>query len=190
MEIPSRLFTGSGVPQVGNLVSSRERTPDVDIVDGDISQTHDETGGGSAEAPSEADEEYFSLDDDSEGSENEEDDATRESERQRVFEAAGLIVASVMEPTDPPVKKRRAPPATPERVPIASLVTSSKELPPVPTLDLTDTEFDSTCHLEDAFDRYETFKKTNGIFNNRMSISSFDTFPTSPTSPPRSPPSF
>ncbi|OAX41282.1 hypothetical protein K503DRAFT_712926 [Rhizopogon vinicolor AM-OR11-026] len=181
------IVEGSGGPQVGNLVSSRERTPDVDIVDGDISQTHDETGSGSAEAPSEADEEYFSLDDDSEGSENEEDDATRESERQRVFEAAGLIVASVMEPTDPPVKKRRAPPATPERVPIASLVTSSKELPPVPTLDLTDTEFDSTCHLEDAFDRYETFKKTNGIFNNRMSISSFDTFPTSPTSPPRSP---
>jgi len=38
------------------MASSRERTPDVDNVDGDVSQTHDETGGGSGEAPSEADE--------------------------------------------------------------------------------------------------------------------------------------
>jgi hypothetical protein len=185
MEIPSHLFTGAGGPQVADL---RERTPDIDIIEGDVS-AHDDAGGGSADAASDVDEEYFSMDDDSEGSENEADEATRESERQRVFEAAGLIVdtsQSVMEAPEPTLKKRRAPPATPERVSIVSVTSTPKELPPVPTLDLTltDTELDSSSHLKDAFDRYEAFKKTNGIFNNRMSISSFDT---SPSSPPRSP---
>ena len=170
-------------PQAANLASERERTPDVDIdiVEGDVSQTHDDADGGSADTCSDV-EEYFSMDDESE---NEADETTRELERQRVFEAAGLIVdtsQSVMGPPDLPVKKRRAPPATPsERVSMASA--ALKELPPVPTVNLTDTKLDSSAHIEDAFDRYDTFKKTNGLLNNRMSVSSFDTI----SSPPRSP---
>lgn len=54
----------------------------------------------------------------------------------------------------------------------------------MPTVDLTDTELDSTSRLDDAFNRYEVFKKTNGNFSHRMSVSSFDT---SPSSPPRLP---
>lgn len=162
-EIRFGLFTDAGLRR-------RERT-------GDVLQTADDAEDGSADGGSSDVEEYFSMDEDSE---NEEDEGTRELERRRVFEAAGLIVdtsQSVM--LGPQVKKRRTPPATPERVSIAPALTS-KELPPVPL-----TELDSSAHLEDAFDRYEAFKKTNGIFNNhRMSVSSFDT---SPSSPPRSP---
>lgn len=172
-------LTGAGGPQIAKLVSERERAADVDI---DVSPS----GG------SDVDDEYFSMDDDdSEGSESEGDETTRELERQRVFEAAGLIVA-----TNPPIEtansplqkqKRRTPPAAPDRVP-TSFASSSKELPPVPTLNLANTELDSSSsHLEDAFDRYETFKKTNGIINNRMSVSSLDTSLASPSSPPRSP---
>jgi hypothetical protein len=135
-------------------------------------------------------EDYFSMeesDDDSEGSEDEtvEDEHARELERQRVLKAAGLIVdtsSSVMAPRNLPVQKRRPPPVTPHRVSIAPV--TSKNLPPVPTVDLTDTELDSTSRLDDAFDRYEVFKKANVNLNNRMSISSFDT---TPSSPPRSP---
>lgn len=135
-------------------------------------------------------EDYYSMDesdDESEGSEDGtiEDEHARELERQRVLEAAGLIVdtsSSVTAPPNPPVQKRRHPPVTPQRVSIAPV--ASKILPPLPTVDLTDTELDSTSHLDDAFDRYEVFKKTNGSFSNRMSVSSFDT---SPSSPPRSP---
>ncbi|KAG2066386.1 hypothetical protein BDR04DRAFT_1106832 [Suillus decipiens] len=139
-------------------------------------------------------EDYFSMDesdDESEGSEDEdgtvEDAHARELERQRVLEAAGLIVdtsSSVMAPPNPPIQKRRPPPVTPQRVSIAPGPVTSKNLPPVPTVDLTDTELDSTSRLDDAFDRYEVFKKANGNINNRMSISSYDT---SPSSPPRSP---
>ncbi|KAG2348212.1 hypothetical protein BDR05DRAFT_903524 [Suillus weaverae] len=143
-----------------------------------------------ADRSSDGGEDYFSMDesdDDSEGSEDGtvEDEHARELERQRVLEAAGLIVdtsSSVMAPPNPPVQKRRPPPVTPQRVSIASV--TSKNLPPVPTVDLTDTELDSTSRLDDAFDRYEVFKKTNGNFSNRMSVSSYDT---SPSSPPRSP---
>lgn len=143
-----------------------------------------------ADRSSDGGEDYFSMeesDDDSEGSEDNtvEDVHARELERQRVLEAAGLIVdtsASVMTPPNMPAQKRRPPPVTPQRVSIASV--TSKNLPPVPTVDLTDTELDSTSRLDDAFDRYEAFKKTNGNFSNRMSVSSFDT---SPSSPPRSP---
>lgn len=139
-------------------------------------------------------EDYFSMDEsDDESEESEDEDGTvedahaRELERQRVLEAAGLIVdtsSSVMAPPNPPIQKRRPPPVTPQRVSIAPGPVPSKNLPPVPTVDLTDTELDSTSRLDDAFDRYEVFKKANGNINNRMSISSYDT---SPSSPPRSP---
>ncbi|KAG1749461.1 hypothetical protein EDB19DRAFT_1680127 [Suillus lakei] len=145
-----------------------------------------------ADRSSDGGEDYFSMDesdDDSEGSEDGtiDDVHARELERQRVLEAAGLIVdtsSNVMAPPNLPAQKRRPPPVTPQRVSIASV--TSKNLPPVPTVDLTDTELDSTSRLDDAFDRYEVFKKTNGNFNNRMSVSS-SSFETSPSSPPRSP---
>jgi len=170
------LFTDAGGPQIARVDPERERRADVDI---DVSAIHNDGGGGS-----DVDEEYFSLDEDSDGTESEGDETTRELERQRVFEAAGLIVD-----TSPSEKKekRRTPPAAPDRVP-TSFASSSKELPPVPTVNLAIAELvSSSSHLEDAFDRYETFKKTNGIINNRMSVSSLDTSLASPSSPPRSP---
>ncbi|KAG0701413.1 Dbl homology domain-containing protein [Suillus ampliporus] len=190
------LFSFSAAAEVPQGVNPSEKTStNLDIVEcPDMSGAAAACGSPDeddhADSSSDGGEDYFSLegsDDDSEGSEagTVEDENARELERQRVLEAAGLIVdtsSSVMAPSDPPVRKRRPPPVTPQRVSIVSV--TSKNLPPVPTVDLTDTELDSTSRLDDAFDRYEAFKNTNGNFNNRMSVSSFDT---SPSSPPRSP---
>ncbi|KAG1741756.1 Rho family DH domain-containing guanine nucleotide exchange factor [Suillus paluster] len=187
------IVEGTGVPQ---RVNPREKTStNLDIVEcPDMSGAAAARGSPDkddhADSSSDGGEDYFSLDgtdDDSEGSDagTVEDEDARELERQRVLEAAGLIIdtsSSMMAPSDPPVQKRRPPPVTPHRVSIVSA--TSKNLPPVPTVDLTDTELDSTSRLDDAFDRYEVFKKTNGNLTNRMSVSSFDT---SPSSPPRSP---
>ncbi|KAH7911883.1 hypothetical protein BJ138DRAFT_1062162 [Hygrophoropsis aurantiaca] len=140
---------------------------------------------------------YFSLDEGSDDDDDEDEDdgsgeetaaeqEARELERQRVLEAAGLIVNEDVKP--PPgveeprssssPRKRRPPPAAPQRLSVVSVSATAKELPPIPP------PIDPTAHLKDAFDRYESFKKTHGNYNSRMSMSSIDT---TPSSPPRSP---
>lgn len=225
----------------------------------------------------------FGLEDDPEG---ERERAAREIERQRVLEAAGLVVSSLADredeerrprpyvplsstvvekhdhddsrhvPSAPasavtrsqsgsrrallesPGRTRRPAPLAPSR---ALVHLSTKNLPPVPTLDLPDTCLSpdvlfgppditaaadkdddaagegegeglrtrsdgSIIHPDDAFQRYETFKKMQASHGHghghsplfphahatltpasRMSMSSFDAGSLAPTSPPRSP---
>lgn len=141
-----------------------------------------------------SDDDYYSVadaaddsgDDDNIAEGTDADWEAREKERQRVLEAAGLVVNEDIKP--PPrlervksARKRRPPPAAPQRSSIISDASSSKDLPPVPERDNSPT--DTSTRLDDAFDRYETFKQTHN--SNRVSVaSSFETAPTSPGGSP------
>lgn len=132
-----------------------------------------------------SDSDYNSFDESDNGGTAEESTAEREArehERQLVLEAAGLIVKQDVKPPPRPARmksktsnERRAPPAAPRR---ASIISNSsfKDLPPVPELD----PIDNATRLDDAFDRYESFRHTQGNVN-RMSVASFETTPPSPT---------
>jgi hypothetical protein len=133
---------------------------------------------------------YFSIadadDSEQEDDMEEETDAdwdAREKERQLVLEAAGLIVNQDVKP--PPrlararsARQRRPPPVAPHRSSIISN-SSVKDLPPVP-----DSPADSSPRLDDAFDRYESFKHTQGSSNRLSVASSFETAPSSPGGSP------
>lgn len=109
----------------------------------------------------------------------------RAHERQLVLQAAGLIVTQDDNPPPRIIRarsmKRRPPPAAPQRSSTASL-SSTKELPPVPQSELEPEPphepVDHAARLDDAFDRYESFKTTQG---NRMSVASVDTFSSLPS---------
>ncbi|KAJ7590631.1 hypothetical protein C8J56DRAFT_887202 [Mycena floridula] len=110
----------------------------------------------------------------------------RAHERQLVLEAAGLIVKNDMEPppsrtgsvrrTGPQGKRRPAPAAPRKRT------SSAKDLPPLPETDHFEDE--PTIHLNDAFDRYESFRQMRG---NRLSVSSIDVAQLKTELPPLSP---
>lgn len=149
--------------------------------------------GGAEEIPDDSsessDEDYFSVaDSEDEQVETDADWEAREKERQRVLEAAGLIVNEDVKP--PPrlertrsARKRRTPPAAPHRSSIIS-DSSSKDLPPVP--DPEPSPVDHSTRLDDAFDRYETFKQQaqQTPNSNRLSVaSSFETAQSSLGSP-------
>jgi hypothetical protein len=136
-----------------------------------------------------SDDDFFSVTD-ANDSEDEDDmdkgtDAdweVREKERQRVLGAAGLIVNQDVKP--PPrlarvrsARQRRPPPAAPQR---SSTISNSpsKDLPPIP-----DSPVDSP-RLNDAFDRYESFKHIQGNSNRLSVASSFETAPSSPGGSP------
>jgi actin cytoskeleton-regulatory complex protein PAN1 len=132
---------------------------------------------------------YFSVaDGDSEG-ENDIEDGTdadweaREKERQRVLEAAGLIVNQDVQP--PPrlararsARQRRPPPIAPHRSSIISN-SSVKDLPSIP-----DSPVDGSPRLDDAFNRYELYKHTQGASNRLSVASSFETALSSPGGSP------
>ena len=109
----------------------------------------------------------------------------REAERQRVLEAAGLIITkSDRKPPPRPARrrstrKRRPVPAVPTRHERGSS-SASKELPPPP-----EDSKDTSLRLDDAYERYEAYKQSNGNLN-RLSIVSVD----STTSMPSPSPSF
>ncbi|KAL6308638.1 hypothetical protein BKA93DRAFT_822360 [Sparassis latifolia] len=115
----------------------------------------------------------------------------RELERQRVLEAAGFIFKSDVEPPPRPVRTRsrrgrRPPPAIPERVAAKS---PQKDLPHLADHEETD---NNALRLDDAFERYETFKLAHSS-TNRLSMASVETSTSasmsvpSPTTPvPRS----
>lgn len=104
----------------------------------------------------------------------------RELERQRVLEAAGILVKKV-DDNEPPVRrrsvrKRRPPPETPNRLSVAS-ASSEKDLPPTPN-----SLVDHALQIDDAFERYEAYRQSK---NYRLSMSSIDTTgPPSPGVPP------
>jgi hypothetical protein len=105
----------------------------------------------------------------------------RAHERQLVLEAAGLIVTqSDLKP--PPSLRRRPAPSAPQKL---SSDSPNKELPPVPqlTADPEPEPMDHAKRLDDAFERYESFKNSQNA-SNRMSMASTlsgEIFPPSPT---------
>ncbi|KAF7323342.1 hypothetical protein HMN09_00115100 [Mycena chlorophos] len=154
---------------------------DIEVVDESSDSDNDDGDG---------DDDYYSL---SESEEEVEDDEAREHERQRVLEAAGLIVkqdASVQPPPRPArrrsskedggadrdkPKQRRPAPAAPDRDRSSVVSTAdssgsgSKDLPPLPP----------ALQLDDAYDRYETFVRGH---HSRLSVASVEV-PASPSSP-------
>lgn len=176
------------------LLSSLEPMPtQVDAGDtDDISDSEDSS-----------DEEYHSFESDSESEEKpqqqSEDEKRKEHEaraleRERVLAAAGLIVKK--EHGRPPparpsrrksVRKRRPPPETPKHQggdrPGKSR-RSEKDLPATPeTVEPYSPAVEPIMHVDDAFERYETYRKTKDY---RMSVSSIDSLThfQSPVSPP------
>lgn len=94
-------------------------------------------------------------------SERQEERRQREIERQRVLEAAGLIVKPSAEPPKPAVNRRksnrksaptRAVPAPLDQMPKKRA--KERDLPPLPP----DSPLPTSVKLDDAFERYEAFK--------------------------------
>jgi actin cytoskeleton-regulatory complex protein PAN1 len=140
--------------------------------DSDYASLHD---GDESESDSDLDDDY---------PETSEERAAREKERQAVLEAAGLIVRQDVKPPPRPARKkldsetpsskrRRPAPAAPQRASISSI--SSKDLPPIPEPE--PEPVDVNRHLDDAYDRYESFKKHKAS----LSLHSIDLAP--PVSP-------
>lgn len=118
-----------------------------------------------AEESDDSDSEYLSFDDsDEENQETEEqhrmEREARAFERQRVLEAAGLIVRKDGHRPPPKVpRKRRPPPVVPDRLAVVTEPggDKDKELPSVPTPQ--DGE-ESIILVDDAYERYEAFKQS------------------------------
>lgn len=98
----------------------------------------------------------------------------RERERQRVLEAAGLIV---QRDGNAPTRKKSVRPSRP--APAAP----NRELPPLPQEDAPPPE--TPIHLDDAFERYQNFRQVVG---NRLSIASVESSVPSNNDGPNSPP--
>lgn len=133
-----------------------------------------------------SDSEYLSFDNsDEEDQETEEqrriEREARASERQRVLEAAGLIVRKDDRRPPPRVPhkhhRHRPPPLVPGRLAIITEPEDGKdkELPSVPT---PQDDAENIMYVDDAYERYEAFKQSQ---HNRLSVaSSFEITP-SPT---------
>ena len=140
-----------------------------------------------------SDEDYDTADESLDSDEEEQEQMTEEQrkaerdaraiERQRVLQAAGLIIKSNTDnrrkPPARPIRarsfrKRRAPPAIPQS---ASL--TRKELPAIPE---PEPEPETSFRLDDAYERYEAYKKSNANMN-RLSTVSVDTEGSSLNSP-------
>ncbi|PIL33059.1 transporter [Ganoderma sinense ZZ0214-1] len=111
----------------------------------------------------------------------------REAERQRVLEAAGLIIkADDRRPPPRPVRVRnrglRPAPTVPER--LKASPSPSKELPSLPSAESRTPSF----RLDDAYERYEAYRQSN-LAMNRLSIASVEssTSTTSQTVPTLTP---
>lgn len=127
-----------------------------------------------------SDTEYLSFDDSDQETEEQRrvEREARASERQRVLEAAGLIVRK--DERRPPPKiphKHRPPPAVPDRLTIITEPSSDKdkELPSVPT---SQDDTQTIMYVNDAYERYEAFKQSQ---LNRLSIASSLEITPSPT---------
>ncbi|OBZ75962.1 Actin cytoskeleton-regulatory complex protein pan1 [Grifola frondosa] len=95
----------------------------------------------------------------------------RALERQRVLEAAGLIVKTEAHPPPRPVRarshrKRRPPPAVPGR-PYGTTHSPSKDLPPLPDADI----HEHSLRLDDAFERYEAYRQSHSNDNRLSTVS-------------------
>jgi hypothetical protein len=135
-----------------------------------------------SDSDDEADYMSFSSSEDGEDGEDQATRLAREHERQRVLEAAGLIVKSDRQPPPRPPKRdkakrtRRAPPPAPNVERPSSADVAAKELPALP-----EEVIEPAARLNDAFERYEAFKMNKD--SNRLSIASTEALTASPTSP-------
>ncbi|KAF8626353.1 hypothetical protein AX15_005009 [Amanita polypyramis BW_CC] len=91
----------------------------------------------------------------------------RERERQMVLEAAGLIVRPPPNKSSRP--KGRVAPAVPGRRTVRQPDPYTKDLPPLPDAE----PMDHTARLDDAYERFESFRKQQ-LSNNRLSVISTD----------------
>ncbi|KAF9481352.1 hypothetical protein BDN70DRAFT_912316 [Pholiota conissans] len=121
-----------------------------------------------------SDSDYLSFEDSDDDEETAAAKEAREREKQRVLEAAGLIVKQNVGP--PPVRPRRPAPAAPRRV-----LSVHKDLPPVPDAEPPEAETEPEhepapepisheARLDDAFARYESFKNLHAAGMNRLSV--------------------
>ncbi len=115
---------------------------------------------------------------DNEGEQSEEarrqERQAREAERQRVLEAAGLIIKEDhRRPPPRPARvrnrRRRPAPAVPERSKTTPSPSPTKDLPPLPSADSRNPSF----RLDDAYERYEAYRQSN-LAMNRLSIASVE----------------
>lgn len=151
-------------------------------------QAEDEDETASEVSDSDSTSEYVTASDESDESDDEEEQSeearraereARELERQRVLEAAGFIFKSDKKPPPRPARarfsrKRRPPPAVPEHTSDSS---PQKDLPSLPEQEQADNAF----RLDDAYERYEAYKKMRAN-TNRLSLASLESSP-SITSP-------
>lgn len=190
---PGPQMTDGDSANSGQVAADLDRYPETSPLDNNADAPK-------PEPDSDSDSDYLSFDE----SDNEESDhhdikaerEAREHERQLVLEAAGLIVNQDVKP--PPrlilmrnkSNKKRRPPPTAPRLSSRASTPSMKELPPVPPPGPeSETEpdqepIDHARRLDDAFDRYESFRKNQGTASNRMSVASslsLETVPASPT---------
>lgn len=140
--------------------------------------------GDTSDTNSDSDSDYVSFDSDHEDTypQTKEEREAREHERQLVLEAAGLIFKQDVKPPPRLARsksksggKRRPPPAAPNRLSVASSI-SLKDLPPLPEPE----PLDQATHLNDAFNRYESFRQHQA---NRLSVASVASTETTPISP-------
>lgn len=170
------------IPGLNNTEPENIHTESIHEKHDSIMNTPD-TSESSSES-SDSDSDYLSFDDSDDDEDAVQAKAAREREKQRVLEAAGLIVNQNVGPAPlrPKAKsiKRRPAPAAPRRMP--SILT--KDLPPVPDTepeveaDAAEPEPEPISHearLDDAFARYESFKNTHAATAlNRLSVVSTD----------------
>lgn len=107
------------------------------------------------------------------------DREARALERQRVLEAAGLVIAkSDKKPPPRPARRRSTRKHRPApAVPHSHRRAESKDLPslPSPSEPEHDVGRDNSLRLDDAFERYEAYKTANAGAGNRLSTISVDT---------------
>lgn len=159
----------SGISQPGEEIPESNATADDDASDWD--STDEDDGYETADS-------FESSGDEEEVPQTEEerkaDREAREIERQRVLEAAGLIIMK-SERAPPPrparrksVRKHRPAPAVPAQV--RRQTHDTKDLPNIPGSESQDT----SLRLDDAYERYEAHKQSNAQLN-RLSTASLDT---------------
>ncbi|KAI0668336.1 hypothetical protein C8Q78DRAFT_1173775 [Trametes maxima] len=175
-DVPAPTHRPADAPAMTNVGNPRQTSP----VAGTNGQTEmessdDDDEGTDSDYVTATDSEADSSEDEEEQSEEarRQDRQARAAERQRVLEAAGLIIKTESQPPPRPVRtrshrRRRPAPAVPERSPV--LPTSPlKELPPLPESE----SANNSLRLDDAFERYEAYRQ-NHLAMNRLSVASFE----------------
>ncbi|KAI0657182.1 hypothetical protein C8Q70DRAFT_1005943 [Cubamyces menziesii] len=172
-------YAAEAAPDVSS--STEDATPERAAPDTDPERSDEDenSDSDSSEYVTASDSDTDDSEDDSEDEVEQSEEARRQerqaraAERQRVLEAAGLIIKTETQPPPRPARvrshrRRRPAPAVPDRSPqIPS--SPSKELPAVPESE----SANNSLRLDDAFERYEAYRQ-NHLAMNRLSVASFE----------------